>query len=299
MAGVAPKERRTALQILSYIGLIYAALAWGSTFIMVKSAAMETGPLLLVAYRFGVAGLVMTLYLLLAGTPLFHHLRAGVGLGALIALMYITQTVGLVYTSATNSGFITGLFVVFLPLFVFLFERKGPTYRDGAVILLALLGLWLLTGGLHGANAGDLITVVAAAAYAAYIPLVDRALRDGARPFTLLTQSFVVTSAIAFLGAVMLRESFSAGNVNLWGVIIFLALVPSLSASLAQFFAQRYVLPLAVGATFLLEPVFATLFSVYWGKEPFSDMQFTGGLVILLAMAASVDWKRASRGEAA
>jgi len=226
-------------------------------------------------------------------------LRAGVGLGALIALMYITQTVGLVYTSATNSGFITGLFVVFLPLFVFLFERKGPTYRDGAVILLALLGLWLLTGGLHGANAGDLITVVAAAAYAAYIPLVDRALRDGARPFTLLTQSFVVTSAIAFLGAVMLRESFSAGNVNLWGVIIFLALVPSLSAYLAQFFAQRYVLPLAVGATFLLEPVFATLFSVYWGKEPFSDMQFTGGLVILLAMAASVDWKRASRGEAA
>ncbi len=292
MAGAAPEKRRTTLQILSYISLIYAALAWGSTFVMVKSVAVETGPLLLVAYRFGIAGAAMALFLLAKGRPLTLHWRHGLKLGALLAFMYITQTTGLMYTSAANSGFITGLFVAFLPLFIFLSYKELPTARNLLVVALSVAGLWFLTGGVSGANYGDFLTVLAAIAYAAYIPLTDRALQEGADPFTMLAQSFLLTGAVAFLGALALGESVSAVGAHIWSTILFLAFVPSLSAYLAQFFAQRHVAPLAVGMTFLLEPVFATIFAVSWGGEILSIAQMFGGAVILVAMALSLDTKR-------
>lgn len=284
------------LKVFSYIALVYATIAWGSTFILVKNAAAETGPLTLVAYRFGIAGALMFIFLLLRKESPFLHLRFGVNLGILLALLYITQTVGLTYTTATNSGFITGLFVAFLPLFIFLIEKKRPIFRDLLVVTLSLVGLWFLTGGIRGGNYGDLLTVFAAAAYAAYIPLADLYLKNGANPLALIAQSFLTTSILSFFGAIVLGESFLYGNRSAWSAVLFLALVPSLSAYLAQFFAQRYILPLAVGAIFLLEPVFATVFSVFWGGETLHAAQLLGGLIILAAMATSLDWKKTALG---
>lgn len=280
--------------VLSYIGLVYAAFAWGATFILVKEAAAQTGPLLLVAYRFGIAGMVLLTFLLFKKKSPFLHLRFGIKLGILLAILYIAQTVGLTYTSATNSGFITGLFVAFLPLCVFLIEKKRPGSRDLLVVACALVGLWFLAGGIRGVNYGDMLTILAAAAYAAYIPLVDLYLKRGASPLCLLTQSFLTTSILSFWGASVLGESFSVGSLAAWKTVLFLALIPSLSAYLVQFFAQRHVAPLTVGATFLLEPVFATLFAVLWGKEVFHHTQMIGGVLILIAMAISLNGKKAS-----
>ena len=99
---------------LAHIGLFYAAAIWGSTFYLVKQAIADVHPITLIAYRFLIAGAILLGFLLATRRPLFRGFGRGLILGVIIWLLYVPQTIGLGMTTAANSGFITGLFVVFI-----------------------------------------------------------------------------------------------------------------------------------------------------------------------------------------
>ncbi|MFH2056933.1 MAG: DMT family transporter, partial [bacterium] len=142
--------------IVAELGLVYATVIWGTTFVVVKEALEFINPLTLVAWRFLLAASVLAIWLLLRRKPLLSNWRPGVTLGILLWLIYAPQTIGLEITTASNSAFITGMFVAFVPLFdwIFLRQRFGPSRIVS--VLLCLGGLWLLTGGIVNANLGDL-----------------------------------------------------------------------------------------------------------------------------------------------
>ncbi|MEK7382999.1 MAG: DMT family transporter, partial [Elusimicrobiota bacterium] len=144
------------------LGLVYCAAVWGATFFMVKDALSGADPIAFVAIRFLLSALLLAPWAL-SRPSRARHLRESAILSVMLFLLYVTQTVGLGYTSASNSGFITGLFVLFVPLFLFVFLGQSPTRVQRVSTALALAGLWLLTGGIRSANFGDLITLVAAA----------------------------------------------------------------------------------------------------------------------------------------
>ena len=99
----------------SDLGLVYCAAIWGSTFFIVKESLFNVNPVMLVAYRFLIAAIILALFL--NKKKLFENWKQGLILGTLIAILYLTQTLGLKYTTASNSGFITGLFIIFVPIF--------------------------------------------------------------------------------------------------------------------------------------------------------------------------------------
>jgi len=266
------------------LSLVYCAAVWGATFFMVKDALSGVDPVALVAHRFLLSAALLAPFALTRPSRA-KHLKESLILAVLLFLLYASQTIGLGYTSASNSGFITGLFVIFVPLFLLVFVGQAPTKTQWGSSLLALVGLWLLTGGVRAANFGDAITLIAAATYAGHLLATDKYVRADADALVLAFHQFWMTGVLAALYAAATGRSFAV-SARSGGVIVFLALVPTLSAFFLQMRAQKTVAPVKVSLIFSLEPVFAAVFAWTLGGEPFSPGRAAGGALIVAAMMA-------------
>ncbi len=267
------------------LGLVYCASVWGATFFMVKDALAGVDPIAMVAHRFLLSAVLLAPWALNRPSR-FKHLKESFILAVLLFLLYVSQTIGLGYTTASNSGFITGLFVIFVPLFLLFFFGKPPTKVQWGSSLLALGGLWLLTGGVRSANFGDGITLIAAATYAGHLLATDKYVRADADALVLAFHQFWMTGALAALAALVTGRSFAIGPGNARNTIVFLAVVPTLSAFFIQMRAQKTVAPVKVSLIFSLEPVFAAVFAWTIGGEHFTLSRAAGGGLIVAAMIA-------------
>jgi drug/metabolite transporter (DMT)-like permease len=271
--------------VLADLGLLYCAAVWGSTFPMVKSALAGVDPLTMVAYRFILSAALLAPFALTRAKP-WAHLKESAYLAAILGVLYLTQTVGLGYTSASNSGFITGLFVIFVPIFLLVFFRKPPTGAQWGASALALGGLWLLTGGIGECNKGDVLTIAAAVTYAAHLLATDKYVRADADTTLLAFHQFWMTGLMSLAAAVIGGSSFAVTTRGAAGSIAFLAVFPTLSAFYIQMLAQKSTSPVKVSLIFSLEPVFAAIFSWTVGGEAFVPARAAGGGLIVAAMMA-------------
>jgi drug/metabolite transporter (DMT)-like permease len=270
--------------ILADLGLLYASAIWGSTFIMVKNSLDSLDPVTLVAYRFLLAALLMGGYLILTRQPLFRNFFPGLVLGFIQMFLYIPQTIGLQFTTAANSGFITGLFVAFVPPLSLLIPKQRPRPAQWAAVAISLLGLWLVTGGISAVNRGDLFTLSAAFTYALHVMLTDRYAKGISNHLQLVFQQFLVVGLLSLLVSVVFDLPLSVPNLKAGGVIVFLGLFPTLSAYLIQIKAQVIASPIRVSLIFALEPVFAAIFAWTVGGELFKPLNALGGLLIFMAV---------------
>jgi len=278
------------MNFLWQAALLCCAAVWGATFYLIKDALHGVHPVALVGYRFGLSALF------LAPAALLRRREAGEGggllkdgavLAGLLLILYVTQTAGLAWTTASNSGFITGLFVVFVPALLYAARRQVPTPSQRAAVLLAVSGLWLLTGGPRGVNRGDAITLASAFAYAAHLLYTDRCVRAGRDLALLAFHQFWMTGAASLSIAAAMGYPLGVADSKTAWVIVFLAIVPTLSAFFIQMAAQRRIEPMRVSLIFSTEPVFAALFAWTLGGEAFRTLSAAGGGLIAAAMAVS------------
>ena len=290
MEKLSPRARRW-----SDIGLFYCAAIWGSTFIVVKDALTGVHPVAMVAIRFGMAALLLLPWVL-RRPRVTANFKEGAVLSVLMSALYITQTFGLVYTSAANSGFITGLFIIFIPVWMFLLRRQRPKWLEAVSAGLAVYGLWLLTGGAGGFNRGAALTLITAVTCGAHVVFTDKYMKAGADMFLLAFHQFWCVSLIAFLLGAVMGYPVAVAGFKWWGVMIFLAVFPTLSAYFIQMAAQKESEPFKVGLIFTLEPVFAALFAWTLGGEKFMLIKAAGGFLIvsgmLLGELAAFNWGR-------
>lgn len=277
------KYKPVTKQRLADLGLVYCAAVWGATFYMVKGALGAVDPVTLVAYRFLFAAACLLPWVAGKKRPL-ALLKESAVLAAILAALYLTQTVGLKFTSAANSGFITGLFVIFVPLFLLAFFNKPPTSAQWGASLLALGGLWLLTGGVSEFNRGDALTIAAAVTYAAHLLATDKFVRADADPILLAFHQFWMTGAISLAFALAAGRPLSVGTFAAGRTIVVLALIPTVSAFYIQMVAQKFTSPVKVALIFSLEPVFAAVFAWTLGGEAFYPPRAAGGALIFAAM---------------
>ncbi len=279
------KLKKTAADI----GLLYAAAIWGATFFLVKSIVdnNDIDPIILVGYRFLIAGSVLLIYLLVKRRPIFENLRKAIWVAFLLWMLYVPQTIGLKYTTASNSGFITGLFVAFVPFFLRTIFRRRPTVLEIIASAVSLTGLWVLTGGMHYVNVGDMLTLIAAMTYALHLLYSDKYMKGGIDPLIISCQQFLMVGVFSLLTGLVLGLPFGIGSNRAVWVMVFLALFPTLSAFVIQMLAQKITSPLRVSLIFALEPVFAGLFAWTIGGEEFVMRRALGGLLIFVALILS------------
>ncbi len=273
--------------VLAHIGLFYAAAIWGSTFFIVKDALNDVDPVIMVGYRFLLAGLLLLGYLAVTGRPILQNVRQGAGLAVLLWLLYVPQTIGLGITTASNSGFITGMFVAFVPIFLRLIFKRRPTILEVIASAISLVGLWILTGGMKNVNLGDGLTLITAMFYALHLLYSDKYMKAGYDPLIISCQQFLLIGLFSLLVGGAAGLSFNIGSTKTVGIIVFLALFPTLSAFIIQMLAQKIAAPLQVSLIFALEPVFAALFAWTLGGEHFTTRGALGGGFVFVALILS------------
>ncbi len=195
-----------------------------------------------------------------------------------LCLGYLFQTVGLRYTTASHSAFITVLYVVFVPVFLWRFG----TATWGA-IGLALVGLWLLVKPSGDMNVGDLLNLACAAAFAAHIVCLERFTRAGP-PGSLFVWQLGLTAAV--MGAAALIEGPPAEALRPSTVLLVGLLVTGVLATGAfavQMWAQRIVPAQQVALIFALEPACAAWLAWLFLGERLDAQGWLGSGCILAA----------------
>ncbi|MBA2313648.1 MAG: DMT family transporter [Actinobacteria bacterium] len=272
---------------LAQLALIGIAAVWGLTFVMVQDALAVIPVLTFLAYRFlTAAALVGVIFRRELKRLSRDGRRAGIAMGTFLMVGYVFQTFGLERTTASNTGFITGLFVVLTPIFgaVILGQRAGVVAWTAALISAA--GLFLLsgTGGkLH--LAGDGLVLVTACSFAFHILATDRAVAKhdvGA----LLAVQLAVCGVVPFVVAALVGDLEIPSSATVWSALAVTSIVASALGFFVQTYAQRHAPPARTALILASEPAFAGLFAYLLKDESLSLLGWLGALLILASIAA-------------
>ena len=262
--------------------LIFVTLLWGSTFVVIKELLLVLSVPLLLALRFGLASVVLAWV-----KPERAALKAGLILGALSMVAYVTQSIGLTMTTASNSAFITGLNVIITPVIASIWFRKNLPVRVFLACAVAFVGLGFLTlGSTSGLNMGDVWTLGTALSYALYIIyLGEVANRFRALDLTALQiWSFALFAVLWALPSLTHIPSLSTQH---WLMIVYLAVFPTVITSFLQAIAQRSVPAYLTALIFVFEPVFAAVFAYIMLHEMLGYYGVIGAGLVFIAMLIS------------
>jgi len=277
------------------LALAVCTLLWGSTFVVVKNSLDHSSVFVFLALRFTLSGLCMAAF----RPRVFRVLQreeifAGVRLGFFMFCGYAFQTAGLRYTTASNSGFITGSSVVLVPLILALFWGKRVTSWIYFGTIAAGAGLYFLTVPVTGVahlNRGDVLTFFAAISYAVHIILVGEYAREhsAAALSVLQVLACAVMAWLTAIGADAIRwqPMRFASNSTLWIGIAVCALFATAVAFSLQLWAQQYTTPSHAAILFTLEPVFAVITSYLVLGERLGLRSVAGAGMVLVGILAA------------
>jgi drug/metabolite transporter (DMT)-like permease len=264
--------------------LLLVAFIWGSAFAAQRVAADHLGPFIFNALRFFVAVIVLLPiarfrlkvergilpWVVLAGTALFTA-------SAL-------QQAGMQYTTAGNAGFITGLYVVLVPLVMVIFLRQPVSRWTWVAALIATIGTLLLsTGGELKLNPGDLLELVGAGAWAVHVLLVGwLARRTDVLSFVILQNLVSAVLNVAF--SLFTDISTLPGLLPAAWAVLYTGVFSIGVGYALQGMGQRHAPPTDAALILSLEAVFAALFGFFFLDERLLPIQILGCVMILVAI---------------
>lgn len=281
------------------VELTLAGIIWGGSFTLVRWALIDFSATTLIFWRFIIAFLLGEAIHYFANKQLFKDswsdARLAMLAGLFLGLSLFFQTYGLNFTTATNSGFITSLYVVLIPIIAALFFRHKIKPHHIFLSLLAFTGMgFLLDLSTFSIQLGEILTLGAAVTAAFQIMFIGKVAKHAKSAFRFNTyQSF--WSWITVLPFLVFEVR--AKDLSLWppnpsftavASVVALALLVSLFAFYLQVRAQRTLSTTTSSMLCLLEGPFAFIFAAYYLNERLNGVQFFGAFLILLSCALSV-----------
>ena len=257
---------------------------WGLTFVMIQDAIELVPTMAFLGYRFIPAALLVAIVFrkqLARLSP--AGWRAGLLMGAFLTAGYIFQTLGLEETTASNAGFITGLFVVFTPLLGALVLRDRVPGIGWAAAAASALGLFLLSGAGELNLRGDGLVLLCALAFSAHILATGRAVERhdvGALLVVQLAVAGVFCIAVAGVAGDLERPE----GWTVWSALIVTALIASALGFFVQTFAQQHLPPARTALILASEPAFAGLFGWLLADERLGPLEWSGAALIMAAI---------------
>lgn len=270
--------------------LLFVALIWGSTFVVVQNAIQFIPPHLFNGLRFLIAAFVLSIFTFKLPKSLYSKelFKSGIFLGFFLFIGYAFQTVGLMYTTSSKAGFITGLSVMIVPLLAVFILKEKPNMIVFIAAMVGTLGLYFLTiAGISKINFGDFLVFICALGFALHIVYTGKfANKFHALPLTII--QLLTVSCLSFLHSLLFDKSgiTTAYLVNM-DVIIALVVTSILATALAFFIQtkfQQVTTAARVALIFAMEPVFAALTAFFVINERLSGYGLIGCLLIFIAM---------------
>lgn len=272
--------------------LILAGTLWGFGFVATVWALKILSPTAIIFYRFFGAFLVGILALAVSKIPsktLKKESTLSLFPGVVLCLMLLFQTIGLESTTATKSGFITTLYVIWVPLFRFFYskERMGRIYWGSVVTALAgtvLILDWHQTD-LSQFNMGDILTLICSFLAAYHIIVVGKRAPLSENDFAFNTFQSLWVAIPCLLILPFSQKGWSLGELDnlAWIGLASLTFGSSLIAFFLQVRAQKVVSPSTASLLFLLESPMSCFFAFWLLNERLSLLQVFGAFLIILA----------------
>ncbi len=254
---------------------------WGTTFPVMKVSLEYVSPILFLAYRFGIASLLMLL--LFRGRVLRKDtLLEGFILGLTLFFGHGFQIVGLRYTTASNSAFITSLYVVFTPFIAYYLLGQRIRGRDFAALAVALAGLYLISGASMSFSYGDLLTALCAVSFAFQIVLVEK---FGEKDYLSLAFWQILWNFLLALAYASIAEGLYVPESTVaWGGIIYTGVFATVLTFTLQTKFQRDTRAHRAALIYSAEPIFGYISSFLTLGEVLSPTGYLGALLILAAI---------------
>lgn len=278
--------------------LVGVAAVWGGTFVLVADAIARYPMYGFLGWRFAVATAAFLLLFPKAVRRLDGpNLRMGLLAGVFLTLGYVFQTWGLapgVGTTPARAAFITGLYVIIVPLLQALWLRRMPRKATMLGAALASAGLWLLSGITGGAggvwSTGDTLVAVCALAYSVHMIVLGST--DERHDTAALTLVQLATITVACTTISLLTEEPAVPTDGLvWFAIVLCGVLASAVAFIVQTWAQRRIPPSRVALILVTEPAFGGVFGwatagVWPLREVLGASLMLGGMITSEAVAA-------------
>ena len=283
--------------------LLFTTVIWGGTFAIIKSALGSISPMMFLSFRFSIAAIIFLPFVFGRLRKLdAESIKGGVILGLLYFGGFAAQTLGLNYTTATKSAFITGTFVIFTPIFQIIIEKKLPGKGNIIGIILVAGGLLFLSSrGAHfldvihelgtNFNIGDYLTLICAVFYSLYIVYLDIVSKK-IDTLSLVFMQIAVTAIGAIAGAIIFEASgievcrFILNKDVIFAVLYTSILATILTTSLQTKF-QKYTTPAKAGIIFSFEPIIASAVAFFLLSEKISNFGLIGCIFIFCGLLSS------------
>jgi len=246
--------------------LLFVTMVWGSSFVLMKNTISQLHPLAFLAIRFIIAWLVVTAIFWRNLKNLKRkEIVYGSIIGFFLSIGMVLQVVGLKYTYASKSAFITGLTVVLVPVFAGIIERKIPKVNVIIGVIFAFVGLSLLNGAkISHFNFGDFLTLLADFGFVFQIIFIDifTAKEDvntiNIAIFQLMSAAVLYIVLSLVFGIDILKIKLTVTSII---TILITGVLGTALAFTAQVFVQKYTTPTHTALIFSAEPVFGAIFS--------------------------------------
>ena len=268
-------------KIIAQFGLLITALIWGATFIVVKDAIhLDTfPPFVFAAVRFSLAAICIVFFVDFKSIK--ENALGPILCGIILFIGYGFQNYGLEATSPTNSAFITSISVLMVPVILYIFRFEKISLRIWISVLLAFIGIQMISP--NGFNIGDKLTFGCALSFAIHIIMQDRFNKEKVINFFVIQSS--VAALLSFIASLIVEDISKVifSNEAIIAVLIT-GILGTTFALLVMIWAQKILSASETAVIIAMEPVFAALFSVYFGYEVLGLLSYLGALIVVFAI---------------
>jgi len=268
--------------------LLVNTFFWGITFVIVKDAISTVGVFVFLAQRFFFAFIILLLICLFARRPVTRAtFRQGCVMGLFLYGAFALQTLGLLYTTASNAAFLTGLNIVLVPVIggIFFGHRVTAAMKTGVVA--ATVGLFLLsTNGTMSLNRGDILVTFCAVCVALHVIYTG----EFARRSDVYWLTAIQIGTVAFLSGcagVVTGDDIFQWHPEILGALIICVLFATVFCFFVQTSMQRFTSPTHTALIFCMEPVFGAIYAYWAAGERFGPWGLFGALLIFTGMILS------------
>ncbi len=267
--------------------LIFITMIWGSTFLVVKYVVRLSGPFTYLAFVYGVGALILAL--------IFHRrlaritraeLRNGLIIGLFLFTGYALQTTGLQFTTVSKAGFITGLNVPLIPVFMFVLLRQKASRGAVVGILLSFAGLFLLSLNNQltlSIGIGEVLIFGAAIAFALHVVNISR-FSPGADATNLVIIQIGLSSLLSFIAIPIAHQALFVPSWSFWIIVVLMGMIDVAFTLLVMNRVQQFIGGTKAALIYALEPVWAALAGIVLAGDVLSVPAWIGCGCILIGM---------------
>ena len=267
------------------IYMFIATIFFGMTYVLTKICLNYSTELHIISFRFLIAFVISLIFLQRKIFPIkIKEILYSLILSVLLFMVFITMTIGVKYTTATNASFLISLSVIFIPFFSWIFNKEKPKKSIFIVLIIALIGIMLLTLDKNlEFHIGDILCLICSLLFSFHVLITERFVKNN-NPITLGVLQFGGVALLSFLVQYPIEKFTLPKNEKFWISLMILSVFCTALAYIIQTVSQKKLSSTLIGLILSLEPIFSGIFGYFILNEYLSPQQYIGAFLLLISI---------------